>query len=93
MPINFDSNQIRNKGDIMNATKTNFINEYKGNLVRLYAWATDEVKLAHFMESVELTIRHRGNSFNRSGVAYEATLKALGLPKSTTLKALHNLPE
>lgn len=73
------------------STKTQFKNAYRQELVSRYAWATGE-KLERFMASVETTL-NGGNTWTRSGEAYEAALVACGLPKRITLKALHAMPD
>jgi uncharacterized protein YaeQ len=72
-------------------TKILFCETYERHLRRLWAWTRDANKLAEFMRSVEQTL-DGGNTWSRSGEAYDATLAELGLPKKTSLKALQSMP-
>lgn len=72
-------------------TKEAFAAEYEARLKANMPWAQDAAKLARFMDSVRMTL-NGGGTWKLEGENYKATLKALGLPSSMTLKALHALP-
>lgn len=73
-------------------TKTIFLATYRAELFARYEWAKDQERLDNAMEAVRATLNGK-NCWMRSGISYETTLKALGLPKRITLKALQQLED
>lgn len=73
-------------------TRAAFLAEYEKTTIRTQAWATDEVKVEKFMDSVRWTIGGPGTTWTWNSKGAKAAWKAIGCKGPMTLKALRALP-
>jgi hypothetical protein len=74
------------------ATKQQFLAAYRAELATRYEWARDAARLDKAMSTVAQTINSENWGWSNDGEAYFAALKACGLPKRVSMKALRALP-
>lgn len=73
-------------------TKSQFMAAYRRILQEKYEWAQNEKALDRYMNSVRMTLAGEANSWSRSGDAYFAALREVGINQRITLKAFRELP-
>jgi hypothetical protein len=73
-------------------TKRAFLEHYRAELVRRFAWAQEATKLNRFMDGVEITINGGAKLWVHEGDAVTAAWRAIGEKGKPTLKALVALP-
>lgn len=76
----------------MRTTKTDLLQAYERELKARYAWTADAGKLANFMAVTRDTLNGHGvEKTLLQGEAWDAALKAVGLPKRMALHRLREL--
>jgi hypothetical protein len=73
-------------------TKTDFLREYRKQLLAMFPWAQDTGKLGRFMLSVHDTL-NGANTWNHDGEAVTQAYKQIGGKGKPSLKALRGLPD
>lgn len=74
-------------------TKSEFLEEYRRNIIARYTWAEDSEKLERFMESAMETITTELTTWDKEGDAVNRAWRAIGKKGKPTYKALRALPD